>query len=54
MPSVYCDCREHLGLLEVQGKVNPGIDVVDPVCDQFYNDTWVHAANTNTEIYEQV
>ncbi len=51
---LYSNRREHLGLLEVQGGADPDIDVRDPVCDSFYSDVWLHAANTNTDIYEQV
>ena len=49
--------REHLGLLHTQKPVevdSPTISVEDPVCDDFYLDTWVKTAHSNTEIFEQV
>ena len=48
-------CREHLGLLEGQvSSPNPDLSVEDPVCDKFYEATWMKAAESNTSIYEQV
>ena len=51
--------REHLGLLPAQqvGGVqspSPDISVEDPACEQFYLNTWMKSAHTNTELYEKV
>ncbi|XP_030375279.1 phospholipase D2 isoform X2 [Scaptodrosophila lebanonensis] len=46
--------REHLGLLESDGSARTDLDITDPVCDQFWHDTWRRISTRNTEIYDEV
>ena len=49
--------REHLGLLPGQqggGTTETDISVEDPASDQFYLNTWMKAAHSNTQLYEEV
>lgn len=50
--------REHLGDLESKEPPDPRlhipIDIVDPLTDQFFHNTWKNIAQNNTEIYEKV
>ena len=43
--------REHLGLLDKPGGLE---DVLDPVSDAFYFNTWNSAATTNTLLYDEL
>nr|XP_006811729.1 PREDICTED: phospholipase D1 [Saccoglossus kowalevskii] len=43
--------REHLGMLTNPKAV---FDVTDPVCDEFFYNSWNKTAETNTEIFDKV
>ncbi|KAH8413621.1 hypothetical protein KR222_002150, partial [Zaprionus bogoriensis] len=46
--------KEHLGLLDADSSIRSDISVSDPVCDQFWHNTWRCISTRNTEIYDEV
>lgn len=43
--------REHLGMFT---KPRHSIDLADPICDEFYKETWQRISAQNTKIFEDV
>ncbi|KAM8713812.1 hypothetical protein ACLKA7_014042 [Drosophila subpalustris] len=46
--------KEHLGLLDSDGSTRSDMSISDPVCDQFWHNTWRRISTRNTEIYDEV
>ncbi|XP_032590283.1 phospholipase D2 isoform X2 [Drosophila grimshawi] len=47
--------KEHLGLLDLDAATSHSdINISDPVCDQFWHNTWRRISSKNTEIYDEV
>ncbi|KAH8384668.1 hypothetical protein KR093_004438, partial [Drosophila rubida] len=43
-----------LGLLDADSSARTDVSISDPVCDQFWHNTWRRISTRNTEIYDEV
>ncbi|XP_060654900.1 phospholipase D2 isoform X1 [Drosophila nasuta] len=46
--------KEHLGLLDSERSPRTDLAISDPVCNQFWHNTWRRISTKNTEIYDEV
>ena len=37
-----------------RSETSSSYNVEDPICDEFYHDTWIYNAKRNMQIYEEV